>query len=194
VKLTHAFDVPASPQATLALLLDPERVVPCLPGAALTEVVDERTWKTTMKVKLGPVGMDFVNDVQLTEVDEAAGRVRMQVRGRDTKGKGSADASVESTMSPMEGGGTRVEVVSDVRFSGPAAQLGRPSIVQDVSNRLMDQFVSCLSAQLTATSSDEPTGPGPEAPRPISGLSLLVAALRGAVVRFFSRAPGRGSS
>jgi carbon monoxide dehydrogenase subunit G len=162
-------------------------------GAELVEVVDERHWKTKMTVKLGPVGLDFVNDVRLLEVDEAAGLVRMEVRGRDTRGKGGADASVASTLSATEAGGTRIELESDVRFSGQAAQFGRPSVVQDVSNRLVDQFVSCLSAHLAA-SSDEPADPGPAAPRPISGLSLLLAALRGAVARFFSRVPKRGSS
>jgi hypothetical protein len=118
----------------------------------------------------------------------------MEVHGRDTRGKGGADATVASTLAPTDSGGTRIELESDLRFSGQAAQFGRPSVVQDVSNKLLDQFVSCLGAQLAASSSDEPTGPGPEAPRPISGLSLLMAALRGAVARFFGRVRRRGPS
>jgi uncharacterized protein len=202
VKLSHAFEVPASPAATIGLLLDPERVVPCMAGAQLVEVVDERTWKTKMTIKLGPVSMDFVNDVRLLEVDEAAGRLRMEVHGRDTRGKGGADATVESTLSPTDGGGTRIALETDVRFSGQAAQFGRPSVVQDVSNRLLDQFVSCLSAQLAASNPNEATtGPGqersvpppppPPTPKPISGLSLLVAALQGAVSRFLGRRRSR---
>ena len=73
MKLQHEFDVPASPATTLAVLLDPERVVACMPGAALVEIVDDGTWKTTMAIKLGPIGLDFLNDVRVVEQDEAAG-------------------------------------------------------------------------------------------------------------------------
>jgi len=63
VKLEHAFEVPASPEQTLALLLDAQKVVPCMPGATLKEVVDDTTWKASMAVTLGPVGMQFLVDV-----------------------------------------------------------------------------------------------------------------------------------
>jgi carbon monoxide dehydrogenase subunit G len=71
--------------------------------------------------------------------------------GRDTRGKGGAEGTVVSTMHPLDGGGTRVEMNTDLRFSGQVAQLGRPGVVQDVSNRLVDQFAACIKAQLSAT-------------------------------------------
>jgi len=74
MNLRHEFDVPASPQATLELLLDAGRVVSCMPGATLVEVSDDGTWKTAMAVKLGPVGMDFLNDVRIVEDDSPAPR------------------------------------------------------------------------------------------------------------------------
>jgi carbon monoxide dehydrogenase subunit G len=191
VKLEHAFEVPASPQATLKLLLDAERVVPCMPGAQLTEVVDEHHWKAKMTVKLGPVGMDFLNDVTLTEVDEAGGRVQMQATGRDTRGKGGASADIDANFVGVEGG-TRVEMNTDLRFSGQAAQLGRPSVVQDVSTKLVGQFAECLKAQLAASTPEEAARAAEQARASqthISGLSLMWAAIKGALARLTGRGP-----
>jgi uncharacterized protein len=188
VKLEHAFEVPASPQATLTLLLDAERVVPCLPGAELTEQVDERTWKSTMTVKLGPVSMDFLNDVQLVEVDEDRGYVRMEASGRDTRGKGGANATIESHLVPVEGG-TRVEMNTDMRFSGQAAQLGRPSLVTDMSTKMVNQFADCLRAKLSAATPAEEAQAAEQHHKPISGLSLIISALVGAIGRLLGRGP-----
>ena len=190
MNLQHEFDVPSSPQATLDLLLDAERVVRCMPGATLVEVAGDGTWKTTMAVKLGPVGMDFRNDVRVVENDPAAGTVRLGVKGRDKRGKGGADASVDARLIAIDGGGTRVTMNADVKFSGQAAQLGRPSVIQDVSTRLIDQFAQCLRAQLgSASSPDESRAVRAQAQKPISGLSLLVAAVRGALRRLFRFRP-----
>jgi uncharacterized protein len=192
VKLEHAFEVPASPEATLALLLDAERVVPCMPGTELTEVVDERTWKAKMTVKLGPVGMDFLNDVKLVEVDEANGHVHMEASGRDTRGKGGANAQIDARVLPVDGG-TRVEMSTDLRFSGQAAQLGRPSVVQDVSSKMVGQFAECLKGRLAAPAATEggaeAAPPPPPAQKPISGFSLFIAAIGGAIKRLFGRGP-----
>ena len=87
MKLQHEFEVSASPEATLQFLLDPDSVVSCMPGATLVEVLDDGTWKTTMAVKLGPMGMNFVNDVRVTEQDGTAGTVRLSVTGRDKRGR-----------------------------------------------------------------------------------------------------------
>ena len=191
MKLEHAFDVPASPEATLKLLLDAGRVVPCMPGAELTEVVDDRHWKAKMTVKLGPVGMDFMNDVRLSEVDEAAGHVHMQATGRDTRGKGGASAEIDANFVGVEGG-TRVEMSTDLRFSGQAAQLGRPSVVQDVSTKLVGQFADCLRGQLAASTPEEAARAAEQAQaaqKPISGLALMWAALKGALARLTGRGP-----
>lgn len=191
MKLQHEFEVPASPAETLALLLDPERVVPCMPGATLVEIVDDGTWKTTMAVKLGPVGMDFLNDVRVVEHDGDEGHARLAVKGRDTRGKGGADATVDAILLATDGGGTRVTLDSDVRFSGQAAQLGRPSVIADVSSRLVDQFARCIAARLdTAAVPEQAESARAEAQKPISGSSLLLAALRGSLARFFRFRPG----
>jgi carbon monoxide dehydrogenase subunit G len=194
LKLEHQFDVPASPKATLRVLMDAERVVPCMPGAQLTEVVDDRTWKSKMAVKLGPVGMDFLNEVKLVEVDEGAGRVRMEANGRDTRGKGGANATIDAQLVPIEGG-TRVTMDTDLRFSGQAAQLGRPNVVKDVSTRLVDQFAECLRAQVSA-SPEEAAAAVERSAKPISGFRLMLSALGSAIKRLFGRGDTRsgGSS
>jgi len=165
-------------------------VIPCLPGATLKQIVDERNWKAEMGVKLGPVGMQFLVDVKLLYRDDAAGRVALGVSGRDTRGKGGAEGSVLSKFSGIEGGGTRVQMETNLRFSGQVAQLGRPGVVQDVSNKLVDQFASCIQAQLSATP-EEAAAAVTEAQKPISGLSLAVAALVSSIKRLFGRGGGR---
>jgi carbon monoxide dehydrogenase subunit G len=189
VKLEHDFEVPASPDQTLHLLLDAERVIPCMPGAKLKEVVDENTWKAEMGVKLGPVGMQFLVDVKLLDRDDAAHRVTLGVSGRDTRGKGGAEGMVASQLTPAGAGGTRVHMDTDLRFSGQVAQLGRPGVVQDVSNKLVDQFAACIQAQLSA-SPEEAAAAVTEAEKPISGLSLAVAALVASIKRLFGRGGG----
>ena len=189
MKLQHEFEVPASPAETLALLLDPERVVPCMPGATLVEIVDDATWKTTMAVKLGPMGMDFLNDVRVVEHDGDEGHARLAVKGRDTRGKGGADATVDATLLATDGGGTRVTLDSDVRFSGQAAQLGRPSVIGDVSTRLVDQFARCVAAQLDSPP-EQAEAARAEARKPLPGISLLLAALRGSLARLFRSRSG----
>jgi uncharacterized protein len=190
MKLEHAFEVPASPDQTLALLLDAERVVPCMPGATLKEVVDDNTWKAAMAVKLGPVGMQFLVDVRLLDRDDAAHRVSLGLSGRDTRGKGGAEGRVDSVLAPAGQGGTRVEMATDLHFSGQVAQLGRPGVVQDVSNKLVDQFAECIKAQLSATP-EVAAAAVVEAQKPVSGLSLAVAALASAIRRLFGRGDGR---
>lgn len=200
MKLEHAFEVPTPPDHTMAVLLDAERVVPCMPGAELIEVVDEGpVWKSRMSVKLGPVAMQFLNDVRLLERDEGSHTVRLGVSGRDTRGKGGAEGTVASTLTPLDGGGTRVEIATDIRFSGQAAQLGRPNVVRDVSNRMVGQFAECLRARLAADQAPQEesaraaaTEAVERARKPVSGMSLAVAALVSALKRLIRRVIGGG--
>jgi len=193
LQLEHEFEVPASPDRTLELMLDAERVVPCMPGAKLLEVVDESIWKSELAIKLGPVGMQFRADVKLLERDDAAKTVRLGVSARDTRGKGGAEATVDSALHPTDSGGTRVAMATDLRFSGQAAQLGRPGVVKDVSNKLVGQFAACIKGQLSAAP-EERAAAVEQAQRPVSGLSLAVAALVGAIKRVFGSGRERGET
>jgi hypothetical protein len=193
LQLEHEFEVPASPDQTLELLLDAERVVPCMPGAKLVEVVDDRTWKSELGIKLGPVGMQFVADVKLLERDDANRAVKLGVSARDTRGKGGAEATVDSALHPTDSGGTRVAMTTDLRFSGQAAQLGRPGVVKDVSNKLVGQFAECIKGQLSAAP-EERAAAVEQAQKPVSGISLAVAAFVGAVKRLFGIGREKGET
>jgi carbon monoxide dehydrogenase subunit G len=186
MKLENSFEVPASPETAWELLLDVPRVVPCMPGAELTEVVDDSNWKAKMNVKLGPISLTFATDVERTEVDEAARRVLLSASGRELRGRGNARANVESSLASVNGG-TRVDIVTDLHLSGPAAQYGR-GIVADVSEQLVGRFADCLRAQLDTSQVPEAAEAAvAQAAKPVSGLRLFFAALWRSITRPFRR-------
>jgi carbon monoxide dehydrogenase subunit G len=184
MRLENSFQVPAAPETAWSLLLDVPRVVPCMPGAALTETVDDSNWKARLNVKLGPISLSFATDVKLEEADEAARRVRLSADARELRGRGAARATIESSLAAVDGG-TRVDVVTDLSMSGAVAQYGR-GLVQDVSSQLLDSFAGCLRAQLS-TNPDEGEAALAAQAKPVSGLSLAIGALRRAIARLFGR-------
>jgi carbon monoxide dehydrogenase subunit G len=187
MRLENSFFVPAPPERAWELLLDVPRVIPCMPGAELTEVVDERTWKAMMKVKLGPISLAFATDVTLAERDDAARRVKLVADAREQRGRGGGRATIESSLAARDGG-TEVDIVTDMALTGAVAQYGR-GIVQDVSAQLVKQFAQCLEAQLDpaeTAAGDEPPAAPAEA-KPVSGLSLGLRALLARLGRLFGR-------
>lgn len=192
MRIESSFHVPADRRATWALLTDVPRVIPCMPGAELVEEVDESTWKATMKVKLGPISLTFATDVSREEADEQAGRVRLSANAREVRGRGSARAVIESTLSDVDGG-TSVGVVTDLNLSGTVAQYGR-GIVEDVTTQLVAQFAECLRAQLVGEfDAGQPARVAER--KPVSGGRLLFRALVRLIARAFRRpgAPGPGT-
>ena len=185
MKLENSFEVPAAPAKAWELLNDVPRIIPCMPGAELDETVDEASWKATMRVKLGPISLTFATDVKREEADEAAHRAKLSARARETKGRGQGQATIESTLLPADGGGTRVEIVTDLVLSGPVAQYGR-GMVQDVSSQLVGRFADCLKAQLAESPEAAETAVAAQA-KPVSGLSLGFKALWRAITRPFRR-------
>lgn len=174
VRLENAFEVPAPPGRAWELLLDVPQVVPCMPGAELTETVDESHWKATMQVKLGPVALTFLADVSREEADESARRVVLATRAREQRGRGGASATIESTLEPA-GDGTRIVVTTDLQLSGAAAQFGGP-VVKDVAAQLTRQFADCLQRRLASASPAETPATAPP-PKPVGAFALLVRAL-----------------
>jgi uncharacterized protein len=180
VRLENSFEVPASPEAAWALLMDVPRIIPCMPGARLDETVDDENWKATMAVKLGPISLSFKTDVKREQSDEAARRAKLSAKAREARGRGNASATIESSLTPQNGG-TRVDIVTDLQLAGAVAQYGR-GLVQDVSSQLVGQFAACLEKQL-AGSGEEASAPA----RPIGGLRLGLGALWRAFVRLLRR-------
>jgi hypothetical protein len=206
MRLENMFEVPAPPEQAWELLNDIPRVVPCMPGAELTETVDENTWKATMHVKLGPIALQFGTDVTRQAQDEAARTTTLQARARELKGRGGATAVIESTLAPA-GTGTHVTIVTDLTLQGAVAQYGR-GVVADVSNQLVKRFADCIAAQLqgaapaTADAGAAPAAvsegaappaagpvppPQPAKVEPVGGGRLLLRALLDRILRLFRR-------
>jgi carbon monoxide dehydrogenase subunit G len=178
MQLENSFEVDASPDAAWRLLNDVPAVVPCMPGAELVEVVGDDAWKANLRVKLGPIGLQFVADITRDEIDEAGRRVVLTAKAREAKGRGSAEASIASTVVDV-GGRTRVDVTTDVTLRGAVAQYGS-GVLADVASRLTEQFANSLSAKLA----DQPaTVAAPAVPAPIGGLRLLFGALARSLFR-----------
>jgi carbon monoxide dehydrogenase subunit G len=146
MRIENSFEVAAPPEAAWRLLNDIPAVVPCMPGAELQETLGENAWKAKLHVKLGPIVLQFTVDVTREQMDEEAGRVVLAARAREAKGRGNADATIESTLAPKDGS-TRVEIVTDLTLRGAVAQYGR-GIVPDVAAQLTKQFADCMAAKL----------------------------------------------
>jgi len=170
MQLEHSFEVAASRETAWNLLMDVPRVVPCMPGAQLTETVDNSNWKAKVSVKLGPIALQFAADVARTEVDTAANRVVLTATGREVRGRGGAQRAFEAKRTRLGPAHTRVDVVTDLSLSGSVAQYGR-GIVQDVAGQMVGKFADCLQKQLVG-SEEEAQAAVEQASKPISGLRL----------------------
>jgi len=143
-------------------LISPEKIVTCLPGAELTKVEDERTFLGNMKVKVGPVSVAYQGRVRLVEVDEAAHRVKMSGEGTEKGGGGSAKMKMESEVVPLDGGGSRVVVKSQVDLAGRIVQFGR-GMIKGVAGQIFKQFGENLKAAIAAEAATEAAPPPPPA-------------------------------
>jgi carbon monoxide dehydrogenase subunit G len=178
VELSNAFEVAASPERTWSLLNDVPRVVPCMPGAELTRVVDDNQWEATLHVKLGPISLHFLAEVKRAEVDERTRRVVLTAKAREAKNRGSAEARLQSTVTAGVVG-SQVQIVTDLTLRGAVAQYGR-GVVPEIAEQLTKQFAACIQRQIE----DETPLEVPEL-EPVRGFRLgLVALWRSLVGRF----------
>jgi carbon monoxide dehydrogenase subunit G len=200
MEIENEFDVPAPIDHVWSYLLDVERVAPCMPGAELTEVVDDRTWKGKVNMKLGPVSLAFAGTVTMKERDDAAKRIVLAATGMEQKGKGAANASVTSWLEQRDGV-TNVKMRADIHLTGTVAQLSR-GLLPEVSRKLTQQFADCLlqsmqAAEVRATESADlaagvaaPVEPTARA-KPIGGIGLGLAAIWASIKGFFRRLFGK---
>lgn len=191
MKLEHSFDVEAPLDRVWETLIDVERVAPCLPGAEITEAGEDGVYEGTFTVKLGPTTAAYAGKLELTEVDEAGHRVTMRASGRDKRGQGSARATIESAMR-ASGETTQVAVTTDFSLTGRLARFGRGGMIEDVSNRLVGEFVACLKRSIEPASAgdgeraaSEPAQAPPA--RPVRGGRLLLSVLWERIRRLFGR-------
>jgi len=193
MKIENSFRIDLAMESAWTTLLDIPPLVPCMPGAELLAVEDERSYRGQVKARLGPVSVAFRGRARLVEVDETQHLVRATASGTEEKGRGSAQADVSFRLSP-DGGGTRVDIVSDIALAGAVAQYGRAQgVIADVAQVMIDTFAQNLSHMIEST---RPVTAGavptarPAAPAPaISVFALLVALVRRWFVRFKIKRP-----
>jgi carbon monoxide dehydrogenase subunit G len=169
VELTHEFTVPASVDDAWAAFNDLARIAPCFPGASLT-AYDGEQFEGLVKVKLGPISLQYTGAGRFVERDEASHRAVIEAKGKDKRGNGTAAATITASLASAGATATDVTVATVLNITGKPAQFGR-SVMQDVSDKLLAQFAACLETTLgeepaavddAAVSADET--PEPAAP------------------------------
>ena len=212
MEFDNSFDVPLPPGEAWPVLMDVRRIAPCMPGADLTEVVDHKTYKGKIGVRLGPVALTFPGTVVFEELDNVNHRARVKAQGTDAKGRGGAHATTAFRLEPAPGG-SKVLVHTDLSLSGAVAQYGRGvGMIQATAAQLMAQFATNLKTHLAQSSAPgaarlaasaamrspppipssvtaRPTVPSP-ATRPISGFTLIAKVLWDRIRRLFGFGSG----
>jgi carbon monoxide dehydrogenase subunit G len=200
LKLSNSFEVPIAVVDAWPMLIDIERIVPCMPGAELTDIIGKDAYKGRVTLRLGPVTLAFDGSARFMEIDEQAHFARMEANGTDKKGRGGAVAKVTFQLQPR-GDATAVLVGTDLQLSGFIAQYGRGSgIIAEVANQLVKQFAECVSRKITegttaksvmeevASPSRPSNASAPAvANTPISGLRLAFGAVWNMVFRGIKR-------
>ena len=204
MQIQNSFAVPLDPATAWRLVLDVPRMARCMPGATLTEARDDRSYAGNVVVKLGPVRLAFAGEARITELDEAGRRAKVEAKGSDTKGRGSAQAKLDFAL-VQDGGGTRVDVTTDLQLTGSVAQYGRGAgLIKEVANQLVGEFAGNLArdiaasgapeanAPATAPAAVEPSAPpplpgGPPAAPAVSGFGILIKALRALIGGWLKR-------
>jgi carbon monoxide dehydrogenase subunit G len=161
VQLDHEFSVPVPAEQAWAVLLDIERIAPCLPGATVTKV-EGRDFEGSVKVKVGPITLTYAGEASFTEIDEAGRRAVISARGKEARGSGTANATITAQLTG-DGGSTAVTVRTDLAITGRPAQFGR-GVMNDVGAKLLGRFADRLAQQLAETSQQAP-GSGQAAER-----------------------------
>ncbi len=150
MEFDSSFEVPLPPDRTWQVLLDIPRIVQCMPGAELIEIVDSSTFKGKVTVKLGPVALTFAGTVKFAEMDSVGHRARAEARGTDAKGRGGATASVQFGLEPVTAG-SRVDIHTNLALTGAVAQYGRATgVVRELAAQITADFARRLRAQIEA--------------------------------------------
>jgi uncharacterized protein len=175
IALQNDFTVPAPVDDVWNYFNDPQKVAPCLPGAELTQVVDQNNFKGRVKIKMGPVSLSFAGTLQVISRNQASHTIVMKGVGGEEKGKGQAEANVTAVLTGS-GNSTTVKINQDITMSGAVAQYGR-GMMGDVTTVLMNQFAKCLSNALQ--------GKGGGAPKAASGFGIAAQSTAVGMKRLF---------
>src|SRR5262247_780390 len=195
-KIEEEFEVRAPVQQVWEYLIDPAKVVVCIPGAELLEAKDDGAFVGAVKVKLGPMAMSFKGLMKFTEVDEQGHQVRMVGEGRDAGGAGAAKVTMLNKVSPLNGGGALVVVNAEVDLVGKVVRFGR-GMIEEVSRQLFRQFSSCVKQHLESTNqsqtaqSQSSKETSPLEAKALKASPLVLQALWNLIARFFLRLFGK---
>jgi carbon monoxide dehydrogenase subunit G len=184
MKLEQSFDIAAPLDTVWAALIDIELVAPCLPGAEVSGREDDGSYRGTFTVKLGPTTAVYNGVLRIEDVDEAAHTATLHARGTDKRGQGGATATIVNRVTAA-GDGTHVEATTDMTITGRLARFGRGGMIEDISNRMLRDFASCLQAKL-ASPAGASEAPAPRA-EPVRGIRLFFSVLFERLRRLFRR-------
>ena len=182
MEFDNSFEVPLPPDKAWATLMDIESIAPCMPGAELTEIVDDKTFKGKVSVRLGPVSLTFQGAASFEDVDDTAHKATVKAQGADAKGRGGANANVAFHLEPSDAGST-VKIHTDLQLSGSVAQYGRGAgMIQDLAGQIIGQFATNLSqkieaempADAEAAANDAPTTAPVAAPAQVGNMAFRV--------------------
>ena len=174
MEISKSFTVHAPAAAVWAFLIDPYKVGGCLPGAAITEKLDDQTYAGTITIKVGPVTASYRGKMRFERLDAAAMEADIAASGQETKGKGGADMRMKSRVVARGPAETEVTVVSDVNVMGVLAQFGR-GMIQDVSDQLFQKFTVAMRSQLETAVAPAVVPAPPPAAATIEGAPVLAA-------------------
>jgi uncharacterized protein len=162
IELDNSFTVPVPPEQAWDVLLDVERIAPCMPGASVTSVEGDEI-EGQVKVKLGPLSLTYKGTAKFTDKNEASRTISIEATGKETRGSGTASATVQANLTPGDGAGqTLVSIHTSLNVTGKPAQFGR-SLLPEVSGKLIQQFATNLEAMINADSAAAAGTAAPEA-------------------------------
>ena len=162
IELDNSFTVPVPPEQAWDVLLDVERIAPCMPGASVTSVEGDEI-QGQVKVKLGPLSLTYKGTAKFTDKDQASHTISIEATGKETRGSGTASATVQANLTPGESAGqTLVSIHTSLNVTGKPAQFGR-SLLPEVSGKLIQQFATNLEAMINADSATTAGTTAPEA-------------------------------
>jgi carbon monoxide dehydrogenase subunit G len=173
-EIAKTFVVKAPPASVWDFLTDPQRVARCLPGAAVNDKLDDKTWSGTMTVKVGPVSSSYKGKVVFEKLDALAHSAEIVATGQDVRGKGGADLRLTSSLKELAPGETEVTTLSRVNITGILAQMGR-GMIQDVSDQMFQLFSERMRSELESAAPPQPSGekaPQPPPPPPVQPEAL----------------------
>ncbi|HET7466529.1 MAG TPA: SRPBCC family protein [Candidatus Dormibacteraeota bacterium] len=200
MQLENSFSVSAPPERVFSYLLDINKVVGCVPGAELSEVVDPTTFKGKVKVKVGPITVAYSGTARITDRDDAGRSAAIEAEGRETTGPGSARAKATMKVE-AEGSGSVVRISTEYSVAGRVAQFGR-GVMEDVSRRIVNEMAACIKANVEggeqhaaavsggSVAADAPA-PAAVTAKPVNAITLFFQVLWEGIRRLFGAKPSR---